>query len=62
MQITINNELVTLVGNPYLASNSDSEYPYYEVKLSNGQMGQFPVESPMDWGYVFVDGDEYKVV
>ena len=61
MQITINNEQVTLVGNPYLASNSDCEYPYYEQDLSNGQKGQFPFALPMDWEWLFVDGDEYKV-
>jgi len=61
MQITINNEQVTILGNPYLATNSDSEVPYYEARLSNGQTGQFPVTLPMDWTWLWVEGDEYKV-
>jgi len=59
--IEIEGTKVYLIGEAQLGHNSDCGIPYYEQDLSNGQVGEFPVESPMDWEWLFVDGEEFKV-
>lgn len=74
MNITINNEKITLEGQPYLSQDSDSEYPYYEQNLSNGELGQFYIaltqeqfdaledeSTACDWTHIWVNGEEYRV-